>query len=108
MAVVLDTGAVSRGSGNTGSNKERDIRKVLVEGNLMNEGDLIEAVILLPENLFYNTTAPGIIMVINKAKAHPDEILLINASKLFSKGRPKNYLTEEHIQQIAEIYHDWK
>ena len=54
LAVVLDTGAVSRGSGNQGSNKERDIRKAFVEA------DLIEAVLLLPENLFYNTTAPGI------------------------------------------------
>ena len=56
LAVVLDTGAVSRGSGNQGSNKERDIRKTFVEA------DLIEAVVLLPENLFYNTTAPGIIL----------------------------------------------
>ncbi len=48
---------------------------------------------LLPENLFYNTTAPGIVMVVNRAKRHPGEILLINASKLFAKGRPKNYLT---------------
>lgn len=55
LAVVLDTGAVSRGSGNSGSNKERDIRKQFVEA------DLIEYVLLLPENLFYNTTAPGII-----------------------------------------------
>jgi len=107
MAVVLDTGAVSRGSGNTGSNRERDIRKAFVEGNLMNEGDLVEAVILLPENLFYNTTAPGIVLIVNKAKRHPGEILVINASKLFSKGRPKNHLTEEHVKQIAEIYHDW-
>lgn len=107
MAVVLDTGAVSRGSGNTGSNRERDIRKAFVEGNLMNEGDLIEAVILLPENLFYNTTAPGIILIVNKAKRHPGEILLVNASKLFLKGRPKNYLTVEHVEHIARIYLDW-
>src|SRR5205085_10812775 len=108
MAVVLDTGAVSRGSGNSGSNKERDIRKQFVEA------DLVEAVVLLPENLFYNTTAPGIVMVINKAKderrglsppggrtaginpaARKGHILLINASKLFTKGRPKSYLGEE-------------
>jgi len=108
MAVVLDTGAVSRGSGNQGSNKERDIRRTFVEGDLVTPGDLVEAVILLPENLFYNTTAPGIIMVINKAKAHPGEILLINASKLCAKGRPKNYLTDEHIRQIHEIYRDWR
>ncbi|MGC8898737.1 MAG: N-6 DNA methylase, partial [Bacteroidota bacterium] len=102
MAVVLDTGAGSRGSGNQGSNRERDIRRAFVEA------DLIEAVILLPENLFYNATAPGIILVINRAKHHPGQILLINASRLFAKGRPKNYLTEEHIEQIAALYHDWK
>lgn len=102
MAVVLDTGAVSRGSGTQGSHRERDIRRKFVED------DLIEAVILLPENLFYNTTAPGIILVVNRKKRHPEEILLINASKRFAKGRPKNYLAEEHIEQIAEIYHKWK
>ena len=102
MAVVLDTGAVSRGSGNQGSNRERDIRKAFVER------DLIEAVILLPENLFYNTTAPGIILVVNRRKARRGEILLINASQQFAKGRPKNYLTEEHIARIADIYHQWR
>jgi type I restriction enzyme M protein len=108
MAVVLDTGAVSRGSGNQGSNRERDIRKKFVEGDLVTRGDLIEAVILLPENLFYNTTAPGIIMLLNKAKRHPSEILLVNASQLFVKGRPKNELTEEHVTQIASLYNEWK
>jgi type I restriction enzyme M protein len=102
MAVVLDTGPVSRGSGNTGSNKERDIRKNFVEA------DLVEAVLLLPENLFYNTTAPGIVMVINRRKRHPGEILLINASKLFAKGRPKNFLEDSHIGQIAQAYHEWR
>src|SRR5690606_6745398 len=101
MAVVLDTGAVSRGSGNHGSNRERDIRKAFIER------DQVECVILLPENLFYNTTAPGIILVINKAKRHPGEILLINASKLFNKGRPNNYIAEEHVEHIASIYQNW-
>lgn len=102
MAVVLDTGAVSRGSGNQGSNKERDIRKHFVEA------DLVESVLLLPENLFYNTTAPGIVMVINKRKRKKGEILLINASKLFSKGRPKNYLAEDQTERIVTVYSDWK
>ncbi|WP_027881933.1 type I restriction-modification system subunit M [Meiothermus rufus] len=102
MAVVLDTGAVSRGSGNQGSNRERDIRKAFVER------DLIEAVILLPENLFYNTTAPGVIIVINRKKRHPGKILLINAGKLFAKGRPKNYLTDDDIAAIADVYHAWR
>ncbi len=108
MAVVLDTGAVSRGSGTRGSNRERDIRKRFIEGDVTVPGDLIEAVILLPENLFYNTTAPGIIMVINKQKRHPGEILLINASHLFVKGRPKNELTDEHVERIARLYHEWR
>ncbi len=102
LAVVLDTGAVSRGSGNQGSNKERDVRRAFVDDHL------VEAVILLPENLFYNTSAPGIILVLNRAKSHPAEILLINASKLCAKGRPKNYLTEAHIQRIHELYRDWQ
>lgn len=102
MAVVLDTGSVSRGSGNQGSNRERDIRKKFVEK------DFIEAVLLLPENLFYNTTAPGIILIINKEKKNKDKILLINASKLFEKGRPKNFLPDSSVKKIAGIYHNWK
>jgi type I restriction enzyme M protein len=104
MAIVLDTGAVSRGSGNTGKNKERDIRKEFVEK------DHVEAVILLPENLFYNTTAPGIILVINKAKSkkQKDSVLLINASHLFKKGKPENFLPEENIKKIAALYLKWK
>ncbi len=102
LAVVLDTGAVSRGSGNQGSNKERDARQKVVEA------DLVEAVILLPENLFYNTSAPGIILVLNRAKPHPGQILLINASKLFDKGKPKNYLADRHIKQIFDLYATWQ
>jgi hypothetical protein len=92
----------SRGSGNEGSNKERDIRREFVEQ------DLIEAVLLLPENLFYNTTAPGIVMIVNRRKRHPGEILLINANKLFSKGRPKTFLEDPHIDRIAGAYQTWK
>lgn len=104
MAVVLDTGAVSRGSGNVGKNRERDIRKEFVDN------DLVEAVILMPENLFYNTTAPGIILVVNKFKPieRRAQILLINASKLFKKGRPKNYLPDESIRQISDAYLNWE
>ncbi|MHB1955534.1 MAG: type I restriction-modification system subunit M [Sulfobacillus sp.] len=102
MAVVLDTGAVSRGSGNTGANRERDIRKAFVEA------DLIETVILLPENLFYNTTAPGIVMVVNRAKSHPGEVLLINASQLFVKGRPKNALSDQQIETVHRLFANWE
>ena len=104
MAVVLDTGAVSRGSGAEDRNRERDIRKAFVEA------DLIEAIILLPENLFYNTTAPGIIMLINKDKAEnrKSKILLIDISQLYEKGKPKNYLPESTLRKVYELYKDWK
>jgi type I restriction enzyme M protein len=102
MAVVLDTGAVSRGSGTAGANKERDIRVAFVDR------DLIEAVVSLPGNLFYNTSAPGIVMVLNRAKAHPEEILLINASKQFEKGRPKNFLADAHVAAVSDVFASWR
>lgn len=103
-AVVLDTGAVSRGSGSKSSNKEKTIRQAFVEA------DLIEAVVLLPENLFYNTTAPGIVVVLNRHKnnGRKGQFLLINASAFFVKKRPKNELTEEGITAAAEVFHKWE
>jgi len=99
LAVVLDTGAVSRGSGKK-SDREKSIRAEFVER------DLIECVILLPENLFYNTGAPGIIMVVNKNKPaqRKNKILFINASAEFEKGKPKNFLTDGNITTIVACY----
>lgn len=102
LAVVLDTGAVSRGSGASGTNRERDIRKEFVNR------DLVETVVLLPENLFYNTSAPGIVLIMNLAKDHPNEILLINAAPLFEKGRPKNFLTDAYVERLVDIHRAWK
>jgi len=103
-AVVLDTGAASRGSGNANTNKEKDVRKYFIEN------DLIESVIYLPENLFYNTSAPGIIIVLNKIKNNQqkNKLLLINASKEFVKGDPKNYITDEGIERITATFLKWK
>ncbi len=103
-AIVLDTGAVSRGSGNKHTSRERDIRKAFVEN------DLIEGVILLPENLFYNTSAPGIILLLNRSKPseHKGQILLINLSKYFEKQAPKNALTDEGINAASEVYQTWQ
>jgi type I restriction enzyme M protein len=103
-AVVLDTGAVSRGSGSKSSNKEKTIRQAFVEA------DLIEAVVLLPENLFYNTTAPGIVVVLNRHKndGRKGQFLLINASAFFVKMKPKNELTDAGISAIAEVFHKWE
>lgn len=102
MVMVIDTGAAWRGSGNQSSNRERQIRKVFVER------DWIEAILLLPENLFYNTPAAGLIIVLNKVKPHLNEILLIVASNEFLRGRPKNYLGDENIKRIADTYLGWQ
>lgn len=101
LVIVIDPGTVSRGSGKQGSDKEREIRREFVDR------DLIEAVILLPDNLFYNTPAAGIILVINPNKAHEKEILVINASEKFYKEKPKNYLTKDGITQIIDAYETW-
>ncbi len=103
-AIVLDTGAASRGSGNANTNKEKDVRRWFVEQ------DLIEGVIYLPENLFYNTTAPGIILFLNKAKAkeRKGKLFLLNAATEFAKGDPKNYLSEDAIRRIADTFKAWR
>ncbi len=102
MAVVLDSGSVSRGSGNQGSSRERNIRRNFVEN------DFVEAVILLPDNLFYNTSAPAVIILFNKNKSNKEEVLLINASKLFEKGRPKNFISDKACQKVHRLFSKWK
>lgn len=103
-AIVLDTGAVSRGSGSKSSNKEKEIRKAFIDR------DWVEGVILLPENLFYNTTAPGVIILLNRDKpvSRKGEFLLVNASAFFVKEKPKNRLTDEGIQAVSEVYRHWQ
>jgi len=103
-AIVLDTGAVSRGSGNAGTNKEKTVRHWFVEH------DLIESVLYLPENLFYNTTAPGIVLFLNrdKPKTRRGQVFLVNASQIFEKGDPKNFIPEAGIQRIADALIEWK
>src|SRR5207249_4112444 len=103
-AVVLDTGAASRGSGSANSNKEKDVRRWFIER------DLIEGVIYLPDNLFYNTTAPGIILFFNKAKPkeRKGRLFLLNASSEFAKGDPKNYIPKDAIIRIADTFKAWR
>ena len=103
-AVVLDTGAASRGSGNAGTNKEKTVRQWFVDH------DLIESVLYLPENLFYNTTAPGIVLFLNKAKAEErkGKIFLVNAGQVFEKGDPKNFIPDDGIRRIVEALIGWK
>jgi type I restriction enzyme M protein len=100
-AVVLDAAAVTRGSGSTNEGKERNIRKWFVDR------DLIEGVILLPDNIFYNTQAAGIVVILSKRKtgSRVGTITLVDASQRFTKGRPKNYLSQDAIKDVAAQYH---
>lgn len=99
--IVIDQGALFRGG------REKNIRKKIVEE------DLIEAIILLPEKLFYNTQAPGVIIIFNKNKSRErkGKILFINASQLYEKHpeiRRLNRLGEKHIEKIIEVYREFK
>lgn len=99
-AVVLDLGAVTRGSGSKGEDRERNIRKWFIER------DLIDGVILLPENLFYNTMAAGAIVVLSKNKppVRRDKIVFVNASGHFEKGRPKNHLPDDAVHALTSAF----
>lgn len=99
-AIVLDTGAVTRGSGSKNEDKERNIRRWFVEQ------DLIDGVILFPDNLFYNTSAAGVVIMLrrNKPKDRRGKIVLVNASREFRKGTPKNFLPDDAVARIAQAY----
>ena len=74
------------------------------------DNDLIESVLYLPENLFYNTSAPGIVIFLNKAKPkdRQNKVLLVNASQVFEKGAPKNFIPDDDIKRIAETLKNWQ
>jgi len=98
--VVIDQGALFRGG------KEGEIRSKII-----NE-DLVEAVILLPEKLFYNTQAPGAILVLNKSKPQErrGKILFINASNEYKphpEVRRLNMLGEDNINKITKVYREF-
>lgn len=91
MAIILPHGVLFRGGA-----EERIRRKLLDDGH-------IDTVIGLPANLFYSTGIPVCVLVLKKCKK-PDDVLFINASEHFIKGKRQNQLTEEHIQKIIDTY----
>lgn len=97
VGVVIDNGCLFRGG------KEKAIRSKIVEK------DLIETIILLPEKLFYNTGAPGAIIVLNRNKPDfkKDKIQFINASQEFENHpevRKLNRLGDKNIDRIVKAY----
>ena len=95
MAIVLPHGVLFRGAA------EGKIRQVLLEKNYL------DAVIGLPANLFYGTGIPTTILVFKKNKTDRN-VLFIDASNDFEKGKNQNLLTDEHIERIVTTYRERK
>lgn len=93
MAIILPHGVLFRGGA------EERIRAKLLKDNH------IDTVIGLPANLFYSTGIPVCILVLKKCKKH-DDVLFVNASEYFEKGKRQNQLLPEHIEKIINTYKD--
>lgn len=93
MVAVVPHGVLFRG------NSEEKIRKHAIEYNL------IDAVIGLPENMFYGTNIPACLLVIKKNRPNTD-ILFIDASseEYYTKAKNQNKLSEENINKIVSAY----
>lgn len=91
MGVVVPHGVLFRGS------SEGKIREKLINENLL------DAVIGLPEKLFYGTGIPAAILIFKKQKSD-DSVLFIDASREFKSGKNQNNLTADNIAKIVETY----
>lgn len=95
MAIVLPHGVLFRGS------SEGKIRKNIIDNNLL------DAVIGLPANLFYGTSIPTCVLVFKGREARKSkDVLFIDASNEFEKGKNQNKLTAENIKKIIDTYHN--
>lgn len=91
MVVILPTGVLFRGA------SELQIRQELVAENL------IDSIIALPPNMFYNTSIPTILLIMEKDRKNKD-ILFVNAEKICRKEGKFNVFDEEHIEKIMSLY----
>jgi type I restriction enzyme M protein len=96
--IVCSQGVLFRGS------KEGKIRTNFIKN------DLIEAVIALPTNLFYGTSIPACILILNKNK--PDKrkgkIIFVYAAKDFEDGKQRDLLRESDIKKIVSAIKNYK
>ena len=93
MAIVLPHGVLFRGAA------EGKIRKNIIDNNLL------DAVIGMPPNLFYGTSIPTCVLVFKGREARTTkDILFIDASNEFDKGKNQNKLTSDNIAKIIETY----
>lgn len=83
------------------TSQELYMRKRLLNDNY------IEAIINLPEKLFYNTKIPVVILILKKRR-NKNNILFIDASKEYAKKRKFNFLTEEMQDKIINTYRKYE
>ena len=91
MAIILPHGVLFRGGA-----EEKIRTKLLKDGN-------IDTIIGLPANLFFSTGIPVCILVLKKCKKF-DDVLFINASEYYDRGKRQNVLLPEHIDKIVDTY----
>ena len=94
MATIMPHGVLFRGG------KEKLIRELLIND------DVIEAIISLPQGLFYGTGIPACVLVCNKNKpdALRDKVLFINADREYAEGKNQNKLRPEDIEKIDFVF----
>ena len=92
-SVVLPHGVLFRGSA------EGVIRKYLIE-----QKNVIDAVIGLPPNLFYGTQIATCVLMLKKNREQGEGIFFINAGNEFEKIKTKNTLNEQQLRKIADTY----
>ncbi|KAF5028001.1 N-6 DNA Methylase [anaerobic digester metagenome] len=100
---------LAKGSLTTKTSGEGDIRKALVENNL------IDCIVNLPAKLFLNTQIPASLWFMNRNRTNgkfrdrSNDILFIDARNLgYLINRRTKELSQEDIQKIAETYHNWR
>ena len=100
---------LANGSMSTSTKEELEIRKNLIEN------DLVECIVTLPSQMFYNTQIPACLWFVTKSKAkknernHQGEILFIDArNEGFMADRTTKEFSEEDIKKVADAYHAWK
>jgi type I restriction enzyme M protein len=96
MITVMPHGVLFRGG------SEQRIRK----GILTDKQDIVQAVIGLPPNLFYGTSIPACLLVINKNKPEQlkGSVFIINADAEYGEGRNQNFLRPEDIEKIVYVF----
>lgn len=103
IGIVIDNGCLSRGG------KEQTIRSRILD----EKTDFVECIILLPEKLFYNTPATGIVIIFNKNKPaeRKGRVLFVNASDEYESHpevRKLHRLGNGSIRKIADTYESFR